>query len=388
MTMRIIFLFCLVIVSPILKAQISATDINTINTAVPFLRIAPDARSGAMGDLGIAISDDANATYWNSSKLAFAKKDFAIGVTYTPWLKQLVNDIFLAQISGYKKVGKTQSINASLRFFSLGNIQFTDFQGAPLGDFKPREFAFDLGYSRALSKRFAIGISGRYIYSNLAAGQTVGGVTVNAANGFATDVNSIYKKTIKINKKKADLGVGLTISNIGTKMSYTKSAVNKDFIPANFGIGSSLKMEIDKFNTIEFGIDINKLLVPTPNLSDTTFTYRTLSPVAGAFSSFNDAPNGVKEEFKELMYSIGAEYWYNNQFALRTGFFYEDPTKGARKYLTVGLGIKYNVFGLNFSYLVPTSTGLNRSPLDNTLRFSLLFDFDAIKPDMPPPAPK
>ncbi len=356
------------------NAQIKTTDINTINTAVPFLRIAPDARSGAMGDVGIAVSEDADATYWNPAKLAFAKKDMAIGVTYTPWLKQLVNDIYLAHLSAYKKVDKNSAIGASLRYFSLGNIQFTNYQGDPIGDFRPRELAFDLDYSRLLSKHLSVALALRYIYSNLAAGQSVNGVQVNAANGVATDVSAYYKKDIKMsNSKKGLFSLGLSMTNLGTKMTYTKTATNKDYLPANLGLGSAFKMDIDKYNSLEFGLDINKLLVPTPDLNDQTLAYQNKSPLSGALGSFNDAPGGMKEEFKEINYSAGIEYWYINQFAVRAGYFFEDPSKGNRKYLTVGVGVKYSVLCLNFSYLVPTS-GVQKSPLDNTLRFSLLFD--------------
>ena len=365
--------------------SISTSDINTINTAVPFLRISPDARSGAMGDVGIALSPDASATYWNAAKLAFIDKDMGASITYTPWLKQLVNDIYLAHLSFYKKVDKNQTIATSLRYFSLGSITFTDAYGATLSNYNPKEFAWDLSYARLLSKHLSVAISGRFIYSNLAAGFSVSQVQITAAKGGAVDMGMYYKKDVKLGKDMKGLwALGLNITNLGTKISYTSSASNKDYLPANIGIGTALKMELDKFNTLELALDINKLLVPTPNTADSTQAWKYYSPLEGAIKSFGDAPGGFKEELKEIYYSFGAEYWYDKQFAVRTGIFYEDATKGGRFYATAGVGVKYNVFGINFSYLVPafhSNKVLSRSPLDNTLRFGLLFDFDALKAD-------
>jgi hypothetical protein len=370
------------------SAQIKTSDINTINTAVPFLRISPDARSGAMGDVGIALSPDASATYWNASKLAFAEKNMGVSITYTPWLKQLVNDIYLAHLSFYKKIDKNQTLATSLRYFSLGSIQFTDAQGNNLSNYSPKEFAWDVSYARLLSKHLSVSVTGRYIFSNLASGFEVSGVQINAAKGAAADVGMYYRKNVKLGKQtKGVWALGANISNLGTKITYTKSATNKDYLPANFGIGTALKMDFDKYNSLELAFDINKLLVPTP---DTTATqeYKKYSPLEGAIKSWSDAPGGMKEELKEVYMSFGAEYWYNKQFAVRTGIFYEDPTKGNRMYATLGVGVKYNVFGMNFSYLVPAfrrNTVNGRSPLDNTLRFSLLFDLDALKADEAPP---
>ncbi|MEY2829523.1 MAG: hypothetical protein RIQ33_1381 [Bacteroidota bacterium] len=371
------------------QSSLKTSDINTINTAVPFLRISPDARSGAMGDVGIALSPDASSTYWNASKLAFAEKNMGVAITYTPWLKQLVNDIYLAHLSFYKKIDKNQTVATSLRYFSLGSIQFTDAQGNNLSNYSPKEFAWDVSYARLLSKHLSISLSGRYIFSNLASGFEVSGVQITAAKGAAADLGLFYKKNVKLGKNtKGTWALGANLSNLGTKISYTRSAANKDYLPANLGIGTALKMDFDKYNSLELALDINKLLVPTP---DTTSTqdYKKYSPFAGAMKSFNDAPGGMKEEMKEFYMSLGAEYWYNKQFAVRTGLFYEDPTKGNRMYATVGVGVKYNVFGMNFSYLVPAfrrNTVNGRSPLDNTLRFSLLFDLDALKADEGAPA--
>lgn len=343
---------------------------NTINTAVPFLRITPDARSGAMGDVGVAISPDASSIYNNLSKLPFAEKNGGLAVTYTPWLKELVNDVFLATVSGYTKLDEQQAISGSLRYFSLGTINFTDVTGTPTGDFRPREFALDAGYARKLSDHFGIGLTARYIYSNLAGGQSNGSVSIKPGKAFAADLSGFYTKDFEkddglVNK----LNIGMAITNIGTKISYTSSAANKDFLPTNLGIGTAYTVALDEANQLTFALDINKLLVPTP---DSAGLYKEKGTLEGIFSSFGDAP--IKEEMQELMYSIGMEYWYNQQFAVRAGYFNENKNKGNRKYFTAGIGVKYDIFGLNFSYLVPSGSGIQRNPLSNTLRFTLTFD--------------
>ncbi len=357
------------------SAQIGSGDLdgrtNTINTAVPFLRISPDARSGAMGDVGVAISPDANSTYWNLSKLPFASKNAGVAVTYTPWLKELVNDVFLANLSGYIKLNENEAIGSSLRYFSLGTIQFTDFSGAYLNDYRPREWAFDAGYARKLSDNWSIGLALRYIYSNLASGEINGNV-IKPGKAFAGDVSAFYTKDYeKDNGTVNTWNFGVAITNVGTKISYTQSALNKDFIPTNLGIGTAYTFGLDEYNKITLALDMNKLLVPTP---DSTGAYKEKGTVEALFSSFGDAPGGFSEELKELMFSAGAEYWYNNMFAVRAGYYNESKDKGNRKYFTAGIGIKYDVFGLNFSYLVPSGTGIQRNPLSNTLRFTLSFD--------------
>jgi hypothetical protein len=354
---------------------------NAVVSAVPFLRITPDARGGAMGDAGIATSPDANGMFYNPSKLAFAKQDVSISATYTPWLRNLgLNDVYLAYLSGYKKIGDFQAVGLSLRYFSLGDIEFTDENGGPLGQGKPNEFEVSGAYTRKLTDRFSAGIGAKFIYSNLATGQVVQGAQIHAATAGAADISMTYKAPITVNKKKSELTIGAAISNLGNKVSYTKS-VNRDFLPTNLGIGGAWKMNLDDYNTLTFTTDFNKLLVPTPrpeiNVTGNPDVpdYKELSPVRGLIRSFSDAPGGFSEEMKEITISAGAEYWYDEQFAVRAGYFYEHYSKGARRYLSVGLGLKYNIFGLNFSYLVPTSN--QRNPLDNTLRFSLLFDFSA-----------
>ena len=359
-------------------------QINTITTAVPFLRISPDARSGGMGDVGIAISPDANAQYWNVAKLPFATKKFGISATYTPWLKDLVPDIYLAYLSAYGKFGQdgNQAISGSLRYFSLGEINYTDINANPTGTGLPREFSLDLGYSRRLSTYLSAGLSLRYIHSSIATGLAQSGIDYHPGNTVAADLGVYYTKTTEINdNKKNTFSAGAVISNLGGKISYTST--RKDFIPINLGLGAAYTMQIDEYNKLTFALDVNKLLVPTPldsfdNSANQTVRYYPDKPVvSGVFGSFSDAPGGASEEFKELDVSVGAEYWYQDQFAVRAGYFYEDKTKGDRKYLTVGIGTKYSVFTLNASYLIPgnASSGV-RNPLSNTLRFSLLFDFD------------
>ena len=359
--------------------------VNTIITAVPFLRIVPDARSAAMGDVGIATSTDANAIHFNASKLVFGEDNGGIAVTYTPWLRALnVNDVYLAYLSGYRQFGENddQAAGFSLRYFSLGDIAFTDENGMPLGNGRPNEFEITGAYARKLSDQLSAGLGAKFIFSNLAAGQEVGGEQITAGTAFAADISLTYQSNeIELNNGSSNLTVGLALSNLGSKITYTNS-INKDFIPANFGIGAAWNLDFDQFNRLTVALDVNKLLVPTNDLQgdvdgDGVDDFKQVSNFAGIFGSFSDAPDGFSEELRELMYSFGLEYWYDKQFAVRAGYFYEHSTKGNRKYFTVGLGLKYNVFGLNISYLVPTTN--QRNPLDNTLRFSMLFDFSAFR---------
>ncbi len=349
--------------------------VNAVFTSIPFLRINPDGRTGGMGDVGIAISPDVGAMYHNASKLAFATSEAGVGLTYTPWLRELVDDIYIAYLSGYKKLDDLQAIGISLRYFSLGEINFTTITGEPAGFFKPNEFAFDLGYARKLSDNFSAGITLKYVRSDLARGQEVGsGNLVKPANAVAADISFFFQNDeMSLFGNDAKLALGAAVTNIGNKVSYSETST-RDFIPVNLGIGSALTMNFDEHNSLTFALDINKLLVPTPDLADSSNAHREKSLLSGVFGSFGDAPGGFSEELQEFMYSIGVEYWYNNQFSVRAGHFNEHRLKGNRKYVTVGLGLKYSVFGLNFSYLIPT-TAQQRNPLDNTLRFSLLFDF-------------
>lgn len=352
-----------------------ANTINVVTSAVPFLRISPDARSGGMGDVGIATTPDANSAFWNLAKTPFNTNVGGVAVTYTPWLKDLgLNDVYLASLSGFYKLDELQAISGSLRYFSLGNIQFTDNLGNDLSSFRPREFSFDAGYSRKLSDNLSIGIALRYINSNLASG-TINGVSYKAGSAVAGDL-SVFHTGIK--EDGSGLNYGVTLSNLGSKISYTSDATQKDYIPANLGLGIAYTKAFDETSKMTFGLDLHKLLVPTPPVVGDSMglvNYRNKGVVSSWFSSFGDASGGFSEELKEVQASIGAEYWYQNQFALRAGYFYENPTKGNRKYFTLGAGLKYNTFGLNFSYLLPSGNGVNRNPLSNTLRFSLVFDF-------------
>jgi hypothetical protein len=366
----------------------SGDQVRTISTAVPFLRISPDARSGAMGDVGVALSPDANATYWNIGKMAMAKKDMGFAVTYTPWLKDLVPDIFLGYISGYKKFGQdgNQAVSASFRYFSLGEINYTDINGGSIGTGRPRELSFDVGYSRKLSNVFSAGISMRYINSNLTTGADLSNSSaVQAAkpgNAVAADLGFFYSKDYEKEEGIANnFSAGLALTNLGSRISY--NGTTKDFLPANMGLGAAYTIGIDEYNKMTFAADINKLLVPSPKIDSNGHPYMPTdkSMVSGLFGSFTDAEGGFAEEMRELMFSVGAEYWYQDQFAVRAGYYYENKTKGNRQYFTVGAGVRYNVFGLNVSYLVPSGSGITRNPLSNTFRFSLTFDFDDLKKD-------
>lgn len=367
----------------VISANAQVQPINVVTTAVPFLRISPDARAGGMGDLGVATSPDANAPFYNLAKVPFAQKNFSVGLTYTPWLKDLgLNDVYLLALAGYYKLDEDQALAGSVRYFSLGNIQFTDAAGNDFGSGRPREFGVDFGYTRKLSDKIGLGVALRYIHSNLAGNLAQSGTTYKPGSTVAGDLSFFYN-----GQDEAGQGwnFGATLTNLGGKIGYTNDATQKDYIPANLSFGTTYTRAFDEQNKITFGVDFHKLLVPTPpnfNQDDTAIAnaqvadYRNKSTVSSWFSSFNDAPGGFKEELKEFQVSLGAEYNYSDQFFFRAGYFYEDKTKGNRKYFTVGLGVKYNVFGLNFSYLVPSGSGVNRNPLSNTLRFGLIFDLD------------
>jgi hypothetical protein len=350
--------------------------INVVTTAVPFLRISPDARAAGMGDLAIATSPDANSSFWNLAKIPFNTNKGGISASYTPWLKDILNDVYMASVAGFYRFDEQQALSGSLRYFSLGNIQFTDNLGNDLNTFRPREFGVDVGYSRKLSDKSGIGVGLKYIYSNLAEGPAAGN-NYKAASAVAGDLAWYYQGHNDLGQGWA---FGAVLSNLGSKISYTDNADQKDYIPANLGIGTTYTRVFNTANKLTFGVDLNKLLVPTPPAdpatADQLADYRNKSVIGSWFSSFGDAPGGFSEEVKEFQASLGAEYWYNNQFALRAGYFHEDKTKGNRRYFTMGVGIKYQSFGLDFSYLLPSGSGVDRNPLSNTLRFSLHFNFD------------
>lgn len=370
------------------------SNLNTITTAVPFLLITPDSRAGGMGETGVASTPDVNSIHWNAAKLAFAPKKMGLGISYTPWLRALVPDINLAYVSFYSKPNKNSAFAGSMRYFSMGNITFTDVSGNTIGQFKPNEFAFDFAYSRKLSDRFSAGMTARLVRSNLTNGITVQGQDTRPGSAVAVDLSGYYHNDeMKISGKPTTFMAGMAITNIGNKISYSTS-INKDFIPINLRLGSGISVKADDYNRIGFQLEFNKLLVPTPpvyEIDPLTGSPKVVngqfvilagkdpnrSVPEGMFGSFNDAPGGFREELKEINISTGLEYWYNETFAVRMGYFYEAPTKGNRQFFTLGAGIKYNVFGLDFAYLIPTNA--QRSPLQNTLRFSLTFDFDAFK---------
>ena len=365
------------------QIEYSELSLNTITTAVPFLLIAPDSRSGAMGDVGVATSPDANSMHWNPAKLAFTSEDIGASISYVPWLRALVPDINLSYITGYKKLDDNQAVGLEMRYFSLGDITFTDKVGEPIGQYNPNEFALGGSYARKLSDQFSLAISGRYIYSNLTGGQFAGETETLAGQSIASDLAGFYTKPVRMGGQDMDLAVGLNISNIGSKVSYTETSI-RDFIPINMRLGTALGADIDDYNKISLAIDMNKLLVPTPPITDNgeivSGKDSDVGVVSGIFQSFGDAPGGYKEEFREINYSVGSEYWYNDQFAIRAGYFFEHDTKGGRKFFTFGSGVKYSAFILDFSYLVNASTDAGATnPLANTMRFSMTWNFGAMK---------
>lgn len=348
---------------------------NPIVTAVPSLSIAPDARAGGMGDIGAATSPDVNSQFWNPAKYVFLESDAGVSISYTPWLRKLVSDIDLAYVAGYWKLDKQQAFSASLRYFSLGSIDIVDIQGTFMQSAHPNELAVDLGYSRLLSDKFSVAVALRYIRSDLNNGiNLVGGTEMVPGSAVAGDVAAFYKTPIALPSVDATLNLGLNISNIGSKISYDKNT-SSNFIPTNMRLGGSFEYPVDNFNKISVSADLNKLLVPTNN-SMSAKEYSDLSPLTGIFKSFGDAPGGFKEELREVMWSLGAEYAYNNQFFVRGGYFNESQYKGNRKYFTAGAGFKLNIFQLDAAYVMSTAQS---NPLDQTLRFSLSFDLFGLK---------
>jgi hypothetical protein len=367
------------------KAQSDTTisfngGLNALRVAVPFLTIAPDSRSAGMGDAGVATTPDANSNHWNPAKLAFAEKEWGVSFSYTPWLRNLVNDINLTYLTGYMKIDKQQAISGSLLYFSMGSITFTDMTGLATKNHTPNEFAIDFAYSRKFAELVSGGLAFRYIRSDLTGGYAQQGSSSKAGSTFAADISMYYQQPLFIDNKNAEAAFGMNISNIGAKISYNDNAT-KIFIPINLRLGGRLSVDYDQYNRVSFVLDANKLLVPTPplyNLNNQIVKGMDpdVSVAQGMLQSFYDAPGGMKEEFKEISYAVGFEYWYAKQFALRAGYFYEDKTKGNRKYFTLGAGLKYNIFNLDFAYLIPQS-GQN-NPMANTVRFTLSFDFEKV----------
>ena len=363
--------------------EIAGKDIskNYISTAVPILLIAPDARSGGMGDVGVASTPDAYSSHWNSAKYAFIEDDFGMGMSYVPWLRKLgAADMNLLNLTGFKRINDRSAVAASLTYFSLGSIEFTDIDGTSKGTYKPNEFGLDVSYSMKLSENLSIGATGRYVRSDLTQGVDVGTSTTKAGNAIAADLGMYYQSKTNMFDMPGELAAGLFISNLGSKISYSDDDNEKDFLPANIRFGGRYTMDIDQYNTFSFMLDFNKLLVPTPPLYDEEGNIiagmdNNIGTMLGAIRSFYDSPNGFSEELQELQISVGAEYWYDKVFAVRGGYFFEHENKGGRQYLTLGGTVKYQTLVLDISYLIPTTT-LQTSPLANTVRISLAMNFE------------
>ncbi|MGF1922740.1 MAG: type IX secretion system outer membrane channel protein PorV [Bacteroidia bacterium] len=360
--------------------QTNGSQSNNVLTAVPFLLITPDARGGSMGEAGVAVNPDANSMAINPSKLAFLDRPYGFSASYSPWLKSLVPDINLAYISGFYKLNDVSAIGSSMRYFSLGQIQLTDEGQQDLGIYSPNEFAFDATYSRRFGDEFSLGTTLRFIYSNLTSGQFSAGQQTKPGTGFGVDVSGYYRKPTVMFNKDAIFSMGANLSNIGTKIGYVDGGT-KYFLPTNLKVGAASTFIIDDYNQFTFALDFNKLLVPTQPIRDSNGNITSgkdpdRSVPAGIFGSFSDAPGGFSEELKEVSVAAGMEYWYDQQFALRAGYFYETPEKGDRRYFTLGAGLKYNIFNIDFAYLLANP---QKSPLANTLRFSLLFNFGNTK---------
>ncbi|MCB0480419.1 MAG: type IX secretion system outer membrane channel protein PorV [Flavobacteriales bacterium] len=390
--------------------------LNTITTAVPFLLIAPDSRAGAMGDAGVATAPDANSMHWNASKLAFIEEKSGFSLSYTPWLRNLVPDISLSYMSGFYKMSEVITLGMAIKYFSLGDIQFTDEFGNDLRTFNPNEFSIDGAVAAKLSKDFSGSFTLKYIHSNLTGGIAVQGSSTKPGQMVAADLGVYYRNNrIKVGDRKSEIAAGLSISNIGGKISYSNTQ-KKDFLPINLRLGPRFTYNVDDYNKISVHVDFNKLMVPTPPIYKTDAAGQPILDgdnfvigagkdpdrpvVEGMFTSFNDAPGNplrddkgnyieendvykvedgsvFKEEMREISWGAGLEYWYDDLFAIRTGYFWEHELKGNRKYFNLGAGFRYNVFGLDFSYLIPAYFGKSaqQSPLQNTLRFTLLLNF-------------
>lgn len=350
--------------------------------------VSPDARSGALADMGVATSPDANSQHWNAAKYPYLKEDLSLSLTYSPWLLNMVPDMSLAYLAAAKKIDDMSAVSMSLLFFSMGEVVFRQSIDDPGTIYNPNEFALDASYSRKLIEDLSIAVTGRFIYSNLTLGQQVDGVDTKAGLAGAVDVGLYYQHLFPLKDFEGGrLSAGLNISNIGNKIAYAPDAstTERDFLPANLRLGVGFDWMIDSYNRVAFIGEINKLLVPSPALYDSTHTTiiggldNKVPVFTGLLHSFYDAPGGFKEEMKEFQWSLGAEYWWNNMVAARVGYFHESVDKGARQFVTIGAGIRYNIFGLDFSYLVPTTQVSGSNPLKNTLRFSLLFQFDNLK---------
>jgi hypothetical protein len=393
---KIFLVFLLGLMTAHAKAQvspdISGQDNNrrVIITAVPFLNFAPDSRHSGMGDVGVATSPDGNSAHWNAAKLAFIETDVGFSLSYSPWLGKLVPDMSLNYLTGYKRIDEVSAFGVDLRYFNMGSIHLTDIYGDDLGEFTPRDIAIGATYSRKLSDNLALGISARFIHSNLSGNMgSSNGNESRPGVSVGTDVGLYYTQEVLMGGNEADWSWGVNISNIGPKITYN-SPDDQDYIPTNLRLGTALRLPLDEYNSLTFALDLNKLLVPTTPIYQTDTNGNlvvdgngnlVIAPnggkdpnrplISGIFGSFTDAPGGFKEEMQELMVSFGVEYSYDDKFALRTGYFYENPNKGGRKYFTLGVGFNYRRLGFDFSYLVPQQ---QNHPLAETLRFSLAYD--------------
>lgn len=356
---------------------------NYISTAMPIIMVSPDATASGMGDVGVASKPDANSQHWNNAKLAFVEDKGGFAMTYTPWLRKLgVGDMNLLYLGGYYSVNNRSTIGGSVTYYSVGDVNFTSEEGQDLGTYNPNEFTIDLSYSMKLTDQIALGASGRYLRSDLTQGQDVGTTSTRAGNAIAADIGLYYQNKLNATPSMpGELALGLFISNLGSKISYSDDDNEKDFLPANLRLGGRYTLNLDDYNQFSMLLDFNKLLVPTPPVYDEDGNIiagkndraEDISVMQGVFQSFYDAPNGFKEELQEIQISVGAEYWYSQIFAVRAGYFYEHKNKGGRQYITFGGGIRYNMFTFDLSYLLALSKTQN--PLANTIRISLGMNF-------------
>lgn len=386
-----ISLICVYLLLPATSQAQTKNEFNPVETGVTSLSIAPDARGASMGDIGAATDPDANSQFWNPSKYAFAYSGAGVSLSYTPWLRKIVNDIFLANLSGYMKIGDSdnQAVSASLRYFSLGEVALdNDIYGAGQ-TINPYELAVDVGYSRKLSEKFSMGVVFRYIYSDLGWGSSYAGDQNSGASAFSADISGYFTTYPIIGRNECQWSWGWNISNIGSKVNF-ENGEEPAFLPTNLKLGTTFAFPLADYHTLALSLDLNKLLVPTrPRVNDYPDTpegqeeylnaledWKNTSSISGIFKSFSDAPGGFKEELREINLSIGAEYNYNHQFFLRTGYYYENEFKGGRSYFAAGAGFALNVLRVDASYMLATQ---QNSPLDQTLRFTLTFDMDGLK---------
>ena len=382
---RILLAVLLVQLSLQASAQEKKDLFNPVNYAVVSQTIAPDARGGGLGDVGAATDPDVNSQYWNPAKYPFCISRAGVALNFTPWLRSLVNDMNLAYLAGYYRIGDHSAVSSSLRYFNLGKV-YTSYEGAESGEgttINPYEMSLDVAYSLMLSETFSLSAALRWIYSDMRFDEREDN---SPASAFAADIAAYYQNYINIGQRECQLGIGLNISNIGSKIKFSGKEYS-EFLPANLRLGASLMIPIDEYNRLTIAADANKLLVPTvPKQEEGADNseyedrvhreYNDISAIRGIFKSFGDAPGGFKEELQEIYYGVGAEYTYNDKFSLRAGYHHEAENKGNRKYFTVGAGFKMSVFQLDAGYVVATAKS---NPLDQTLRFSLTFDMDGIK---------